>query len=129
MIRSLRYKETHGKFHHYALIDSNFATLSVVSSDSEDYVNTLFDEMAVIVKEYSAPSRQLPVAPNIATHLYNKYCISYSLTYSIKRFNELLDQMCKHTITYYPYADINSYKPCIKRQFDRLLWAQKNFKR
>lgn len=127
MIQNLKYKSSRSGVHHYELVDGAFTTMSTVSTASPDYVNTMFDEMAIIVKEYTA--RQLPVAPNITLHLHTKYCGGYSRAYGIKRFNEHLDEICDKTVSYYPYADINKYKPCILRQLDQLLWAQKNCKR
>lgn len=127
MLRTVRFRRSiSNESHCYLLVDSNFTVEEsiVTIADSGRYVNTLYDEVAVITKEYTA--RNLTVAPNIALHIYKKYCEGQDRRDAIARYSSVIDDICSRTVRYYPYADINKYKPCLLRQLDKLLWSTKN---
>jgi hypothetical protein len=122
MIVRITYKRSVGQEHHYDVVDTNFTTEAMVCPIGSNYVNDIYDEMAIIDTIYS--SRQLPVAPNIALYLYTKYSAPYSSDCK-REFDALLDAVCQRTHTYYPATDINKYKSCILRHFNKLLWSKK----
>jgi len=113
-----------GQQHHYDVVDTGFTTEAMVCPIGHNYVNDIYDEMAIIDTVYS--SRQLPVAPNIALYLYTNYSAPYRAECK-REFNAVLDMVCVKTSEFYPATDINKYKSCILRHFNKLLWS-KNYK-
>jgi hypothetical protein len=122
MIVRITYLRSVRQAHYYNVVDTNFITEAMIRPIGSDYVNDIYDEMAIIDTVYS--SRQLPVAPNIALYLYTKYSAPYGAECK-REFDALLDTVCAKTSGFYPANDINKYKSCILRHFNKLLWLKK----